>query len=78
MRSLLQLPQQPAVGAFLLFSLDKNSATDASSFAHTVRVSVFALLFDEMAQGIVSDLVTSQFFDVPVGLSSFSMRAGRG
>ncbi|GAA5852163.1 hypothetical protein JCM8547_006686 [Rhodosporidiobolus lusitaniae] len=37
-----------------------------------MRVSAFAILFDELAQGITSNLVTSQFFDIPViGVRNF-------
>ncbi|GAA5921946.1 hypothetical protein JCM1841_005009 [Sporobolomyces salmonicolor] len=31
-----------------------------------VRVAVFALMFDDLARGAMSTLITSQFFDVPV------------
>lgn len=31
-----------------------------------IRLSVLALLFDDMARGAVSTLLLSQFFDVPV------------
>lgn len=31
-----------------------------------VRVSVFAVVFDELARGTLASLITSQFFDVPV------------
>ncbi|GAA5852242.1 hypothetical protein JCM8547_006710 [Rhodosporidiobolus lusitaniae] len=37
-----------------------------------LRVSAFAVLFDELAQGIVSSLTTSAFFDIPViGVRNF-------
>ncbi|GAA5833050.1 hypothetical protein JCM11251_006495 [Rhodosporidiobolus azoricus] len=37
-----------------------------------LRVSVFALLFDELARGIISSLATSQFHDIPViGIRNF-------
>ncbi|GAA5879226.1 hypothetical protein JCM3774_003527 [Rhodotorula dairenensis] len=44
MRSLLQLPQEPAV----------------------LRVSVFALVLDDLLRGTASTLMTSQLFDIPV------------
>ncbi|GAA6054711.1 hypothetical protein JCM3770_000043 [Rhodotorula araucariae] len=31
-----------------------------------IRVSVFTVIFDELARGAISALITSQFFDVPV------------
>ncbi|GJN90430.1 hypothetical protein Rhopal_003441-T1 [Rhodotorula paludigena] len=37
-----------------------------------IRISTFQIIFDELARGIISSLVTSQYFDVPViGIRNF-------
>ncbi|BGP41614.1 hypothetical protein JCM10449v2_005605 [Rhodotorula kratochvilovae] len=37
-----------------------------------IRVSAFQVIFDELARGVISSLVTSQYFDVPViGIRNF-------